>query len=84
MFRVGTDSTQHWPSDDEVREILKKQLRASGTVFGTHFGIRYTHEQMVPTPVLLADAPGDAAQAELRANNPFASRSTSSTKFINS
>ena len=34
---------------------------------------------MVATPVLLADAPGDAAQADLRANNPFASRNTSST-----
>ena len=31
---------------------------------------------MVPTPVLLAHAPGDAAQAELRANNPFGLRST--------
>ena len=30
-------------------------------------------------PVLLADAPEDAAQAELRANNPFASRSTASS-----
>ena len=79
VFRIGTDDTQPWPSDDEVRATLKKQPRASGTVFGSHFGIRYTHEQMVPTPVLLADAPGDAAQAELRANNPFASRSTTSS-----
>ena len=79
VFRVGTDTTQPWPSDDEVRMILKKQPRASGTVFGTHFAIGYTHEQVVPTPVLLADVPGDAAQAELRANNPFASRSTTSS-----
>ena len=34
---------------------------------------------MVPTPVLLADAPGETAQAELRENNPFASRSTSTS-----
>ena len=82
MFRVGTDDTQPWPSDDEVRATLKKQSRASGTVFGTHFGIRYTHEQMVPTPVLLADVPGDATQANLRANNPFASRSTTSSTAL--
>ena len=37
---------------------------------------------MVPTPLLLADAPGDAAQAELRAKNPFASRSTTSSTAI--
>ena len=82
VFRIGTDDRQPWPSDDEVRAILKKQSRASGTVFGTHFGIRYTHKQMVPTPVLLADVPGDAAQADLRANNPFASRSTASSTAI--
>ena len=32
---------------------------------------------MVPSPVLLADAPGETAQVELRERNPFASRSTS-------
>ena len=82
VFRVGTDTTQPWPSDDEIRAILKNQQRASGTMFGTHFAIRYTHEQMVPTPVLLADAPVDAAQAELRANNPFGSHSTGSSTAI--
>ena len=37
---------------------------------------------MVPTPVLLADVPGDAAQANLRANNPFASRSSTSSTVL--
>ena len=79
VFRFGTDAAQPWPSDDEVRAILKNQARPSGTVYVTHFAVRFTHEQMVPTPVLRADAPGDAAQAELRENNPFASRSTASS-----
>ena len=37
---------------------------------------------MVPTPVLLADAPGETAQAELREHNPFASRSSTSTATL--
>ena len=45
-------------------------------MYGTHYAIRFTHKQMVPTPVLLPDAPGDGAHAELRANNPFAWGST--------
>ena len=56
-----------------------KGLRASGTVYGAHFAIRFQHKQMVPTQVLLAAAPGETAQAELRKNNPFASRSSTST-----
>ena len=76
VFRVGTDATQPWPSDADVRAILKNQPGASGTVFVTHFAIRFTHDQVVPTPVLIADASGDAAQADLRANNHFPSPST--------
>ena len=37
---------------------------------------------MVPTQVLLADDPGETAQAELRKNNPFASRSSTSTATL--
>ena len=37
---------------------------------------------MVPTPVLLADAPGETAQAELREHNPFASRSSTSSATL--
>ena len=32
--------------------------------------------------MLLADAPGESAQAELRKNNPFASRSSTSTATL--
>ena len=75
MLPIATDLGQLWPTDDEIRGILKKDPRASGTVGGTHLTIRFTHKQMVPTPVLLAAAPAHAAQAELRAHTPFASRS---------
>ena len=37
---------------------------------------------MVPTQVLLADAPGETAQAELREHNPFASRSSTSSATL--
>ena len=76
MLRIGQECGQRWPTDEEVRAILKKDRRASGTVYGTHYAIRFHHKQMDPTPVLLPDAPGETAQAELRDNNPFASSST--------
>ena len=66
-------------NDAEVRGILKNQPCASGTVYCTHFAIRFPQEHMVTTPLLLAQAEEDAAQGELRANNPFASRSTACT-----
>ena len=73
---IGPASGQPWPTDGEIREILRKDPPPSGTVYATHFAIRFPHNQMVPTPVQLADAPGDAAQAQLREQNPFASRNT--------
>ena len=76
MLRVGPECGQSWPTDEEVREILKKDTRASGTVYGTHYAIRFHHKQMIHTPVLHADAPGDTAQAELREHNPFALHSS--------
>ena len=76
VLRIGPDAAHPWPTDDEVREILKNDPRASGTVYGTHYAIRFAHKQMVPIPVLLADAHADTAGAELREHNPFASRST--------
>ena len=76
VLRIGQACGQAWPTDEEVRAILKKDPRASGTVYGTHYAIHFHHKQMVATPVLLADAPGDTAQAELREPNPFAWRST--------
>ena len=79
VFRVGTDDTQPWPSDDEVRAILSKQPRAGGPVYGTHFAIRFTLEQMLPAPLLLGDPLGDDAQANIRADNPFASCITASS-----
>ena len=75
VLRIGKECGQPWPTDVEVREILRKDPRARGTVYGTHYAIRFTHKQMVPTPVLLAETPGDAAQAEQREHNPFASPS---------
>ena len=57
-MRIGPDCGQPWPTDEEIREIQRKDLRPSVTVYGTHFAIRFTHKQMVPTPVLLADAQG--------------------------
>ena len=44
-------------------------------MYGTHYGIPCTREQMDATRVLLAETPGDTAQTELREHNPFASRS---------
>ena len=82
MLRTSLDCGQPWPTDEEVREILRKDSRASGTVYGAHFAIRFQHKQMVPTQVLLADAPGETALAELRKNNPFASRSSTSTATL--
>ena len=76
VLQIGQECGQAWPTEEEVRAILNKDPRASGTVYGTHYAISFHHKQMVPTPVLLADAPGDTAQAELREPNPFASRST--------
>ena len=56
--------------------VLSKDPRASGTVYGTHYAIRFTHKQMVPTPVLFAETPCDNAQVEQRDHNLFASRSS--------
>ena len=42
-----------WPRADEGRASLMDQ-RATGTVYGTHYAIRFTLKQMVPTPVLFA------------------------------
>ena len=75
VLRIGQECRQAWPTDEEVRHILKKDRRSSGTVYGTHYDIRFTREPMVLTPVLLAESPGDIAQAEFRDHNPFASRS---------
>ena len=63
VLGIGQECGQPWPTDDEVREILNKEPRASGILHGTQYAIRFTHQQMVPTPVLLADSPGDAARA---------------------
>ena len=76
VLRIGPDSGQPYPTDEEISEILKNDPRASGTVYGTHYAIRFQHKQIVPTPLLLADAPGDTAQAEPCEHNLFASRST--------
>ena len=61
----GAAIGQPWPTDEEIRGILRKDPRASGTLYGQHFAIRFMHYQMVPTPLLLADARGETAQAEL-------------------
>ena len=79
MLRTSLDCGQPSPTDEEIREILRKDSRAIGTVYGTHFAIRFTHKQMVPTQVLLPHAPGETAQAELRAHNPFDSRRSTSS-----
>ena len=75
MLRVGQESGQGWPTDEEVREILRNYQRVSGTVYGTHYAICYTHKEMVPTPEIFPETPGDTAQVELCEHNPFASRS---------
>ena len=77
--RIGLDYNQPWPTDEEIGAILMNDPRAGGTVYCSHIEIRFAHLQMVPTPVLLSDAPVDAVQAELRAHNTFASRSTVSS-----
>ena len=45
-------------------------------MYATHYAIRFIHKRMVPTPLLLAETPGDTPQVELREHNPFASHST--------
>ena len=76
LLRINQECGPPWSTDEEVREMLRKDPRASGTVYGTHYAIRGTQKEMVPTPVRFADAPGDAAHAELWAHNPFAMRSS--------
>ena len=76
MLRIGQECGQTWPTDDEVRAILKNDPRAIGTLYGTHYAIRFAHKQMVTIPVDLADAHRDTAQVELREVNPFGLRST--------
>ena len=76
VLRIGPDSEQPCATDEEIRAILGKDPRASGTVHGTHYAIRFHHQQRVSTPLVLADAPGDTDQAELPEHYPFASRST--------
>ena len=56
--------------------ILRICPRTSGTVYVTHYAIGFTRKEMVHTPVLFGDAPGDTAKVELREHNPFALRST--------
>ena len=51
VLRVGQECGQSCLTDDEVREILKKDQRASGTVYGTHYTIRFHHKQMFPYAV---------------------------------
>ena len=45
-----------------MREILKQDQGLTGTLYGTHYDIRFTHKQMVPTPVLLTETAGDTPQ----------------------
>ena len=63
VWRIGSDCGQPSPTDEEIRETLRTDPRASGTVYGTHFSIRFTHKQMVPAAVLLAHATAETAQA---------------------
>ena len=73
--RIGQECGQPCLTDEEVQEILRKNTRARRTVYGTDYAIRFTHKQMVPTPVMLAETPGNIAQSDLSEHNPFASRS---------
>ena len=75
VLPIGQECGEPWPTDEELREILRKEPRASGTVFGPHYAIRFTHKQMAPPPLLLAVGPWDAAQVELHEHNHFALRS---------
>ena len=34
VLRIGPDCGQPWPTDDKIRGILRKDPRASGTVYG--------------------------------------------------
>ena len=63
----------------EVRGILRADPTASGTVYGTHYVIRSTHQEMLPTPLLFAEAVGAIAHVDIREHNPFASRSTATS-----
>ena len=44
VLRNAHDCGQPWPTDEEIREILGKDPCASGTEYGTHFAIRFTHK----------------------------------------
>ena len=76
MLRIGHECGEPWPSMDDLLEILRKGSRSSCSVYGTNYAIRFTHKQMLPTPVLLAAFPGEPAQVELREHNRFALRSS--------
>ena len=75
VLRVGQECGPPWPTDAEVREILRNDPRARSTLCGTHYAIPVTNKEMVSTPVLLAESPADTPKVELRDHNPFALRS---------
>ena len=73
VLGIGPDPGPLWHTDEEVSEVLRKDTRASGAVYGTHYAIRFACKQMVPTPVIETDARAYSAQAEQLEHNPFAS-----------
>ena len=75
VLPVGQECGPPWSTKEELREIPRIYPHASGTVYVTHYAIGFTHKEMVHTPVLFGDAPGDTAKMELREHNPFALRS---------
>ena len=49
VLRMRPDLGEPWPTYGEILEILRKEPRASGTVYGTHFSIRFSLGKIVPT-----------------------------------
>ena len=39
---IGPDCRQQWPTDEEIRANLRNDPRTSGTLYGTHFAMRFT------------------------------------------
>ena len=75
VLRLGRSPCQGWPTDEELREFLKKDPSSSGTQYGGIMSF-VTHNEMLPTPLLFVDVPGDTAHVELRKDNPCALHST--------
>ena len=71
MLRIGHDCGHRFLTVEELHSILEMDPQASDTVYGRYYAMRSSDRQKAPTPLLLAETPGDTAQLELLNQNYF-------------